>query len=95
MTTSDTAERILVIAEHKHIADLWVKLNADALRNHDREVSIVTSGDSLHLLPSDRLIVIGRPDADVQHYANKALRLGGTTIRVQHSDRLAAGWRTA
>lgn len=99
MTTNDmTDERIHVIAEHKHIADLWVRLNADALRREDDAVRIVTTGSAVQGrgVTSSRLIIIGRPDNDLVYNAEIGCRIApAQVIRLSHLDRLAAGWRTA
>ena len=90
-------ERIHIVAEHKAIADLWVKLNAEALRNEHHAVRIITNGNGSlgRGVTAERVIVIGNPHDDLVDNAITGCRLGAAqVIRVSHVDRLAAGWRT-
>jgi hypothetical protein len=89
------SERILIVAEHKAIADLWVQLNADALQHPEQEVRIVTAADERYIrgLTMDRTIVLGKPDIDGDQIAIVTRRGPAQLIRMQHTDRLAALWR--
>lgn len=90
MTTE--TETILIVAEHPHIATLWMQLNGEALKHPDGiEVRVVVQTE--RATRSNRAIIIGQPKRKVVEWA----RNGATTqvVRMQHTDRLAAGWRTA
>lgn len=93
-----TTETILIVAEHPHIANLWMHVNIAAIQSSDVDVRVITGLDirSSSLGPAfDRLIVVGHPDRDVVDRALLATKHGpDRVLRVQHSDRLAAGWRT-
>lgn len=86
-------ESILVLAEHPHIGDLWVKLNADALQDPDKDVYVVVQRSNERMTASNRLIIIGRHKRSVIDHARGGCT--GQVIHLQHTDRLAAGWRTA
>lgn len=91
-------ERILIIAEHRHIADLWMRLNLEPLQVQEGECRIFTSGDPDHVrgIQSHRLIIIGHPREDMVELATHGCRLNpAKVLRVSHVDRLAAGWRDA
>lgn len=89
---------ILIVAEHRHIADLWMVLNRDALQDDNQDVRIITADSAKRLrgVQTERTIVIGRPNDTLTRLAMICTRLGvSKTIHLQHVDRLAAGWRTA
>lgn len=85
-----TNEKIVVLAEHPHIATLWVQLNAAALQNPDRDVEIVVHHE--RIVRCERLIIIGQPKRKAVAHAHAAATT--QVVRMQHTDRLAAGWRT-
>lgn len=103
MATPTMSERILIVAEHPQIATLWMQLNTDALQHPEHDVQIIAGIDvrSVTVIPkADRLIIIGQPERSIVAAA-LAAALAATkakdrsVVRMQHTDRLAAGWRTA